>query len=428
MHILNKFNIESPKSLLFIATFTLLLVIQFYAGIVPAWMEVRSDFPNYYTASRIIIEGNNTDKIYNDQWFNSKIHEFGIKEQGKFSPFPPATAFLMIPFAGFEPITAKRLWTIANLILLILIIVLLNRIISWKYTWLIIFVLLGGINLANNILFGQFYIALLFLIILSYYLWQKNLSIPAGIIIGFAASVKYFPIIFLIPYAIQKKYTIVWSAIITIVLISILEILFFDWEIYTQYIYDVLIPHLGGNLSGQSTYATAFQSWNSLFSRLFIPHPGENPFPVFSWPLGFSIFKTVVHLIISGLAIYTIIRVNKNLPSHSLELQLAICGITTIVLLPASATYHFILLIFPVILLLKDDTIVISDIARWILIGNYALIGFIPLIFPSNVPLKGLSILLAYPRLWFVTILFFISIWLVNRLITVNVNRFEKTI
>jgi hypothetical protein len=161
---------------------------------------------------------------------------------------------------------------------------------------------------------------------------------------------------------------------------------------------------------------------------LFIPHPGENPFPVFSWPLGFSIFKTVVHLIISGLAIYTIIRVNKNLPSHSLELQLAICGITTIVLLPASATYHFILLIFPVILLLKDDTIVISDIARWILIGNYALIGFIPLIFPSNVPLKGLSILLAYPRLWFVTILFFISIWLVNRLITVNVNRFEKTI
>ncbi len=81
-------------------------MIQFYAGIVPGWKNVESDFPNYYTASRIIIEGRDIDKLYDDQWFNSRIKEYGIEQQGKFSPFPPVTAFLMIPLVVFEPLNA----------------------------------------------------------------------------------------------------------------------------------------------------------------------------------------------------------------------------------------------------------------------------------------------------------------------------------
>ena len=393
-------------------------MIQFYAGIVPGWKNVESDFPNYYTASRIIIEGRDIDKLYDDHWFNSRINEYGIEQQGKFSPFPPVTAFLMIPLVIFEPLNAKRIWTLVNILLLIFTIVLLNRITGWSYTWLGIFILLCGLNLANNFRFGQFYIALLFMIVFSYYLWLNGKKRTAGILLGIAISVKYFPVVFLIPFALHRKFNIVFSALLSIVLISIVEILVFGWDGYTHYLFSVLLPHLNGNLSGQSDYAMAFQSWNSMLYRLFIPHIVENPSPLINWAPGFIIFKTGIHLLIGGLAIFALFRVMKKSPSQSLQLQLAICGITALVLLPASATYHFNLLIFPVILLFKNDSPVISDITSLLIIACYIMIGFIPLLFPLNMSLSGYGIFLAYPRLWVVTLLFFTSLLYISHLTT----------
>jgi hypothetical protein len=77
----------------------------FWYGIIPAWNNINSDFPNYYTASRLLIEGKDLSKIYDDEWFNQQIKNYGINERGKFSPFPPPTIFVMVPFAVFDPLT-----------------------------------------------------------------------------------------------------------------------------------------------------------------------------------------------------------------------------------------------------------------------------------------------------------------------------------
>jgi hypothetical protein len=388
----------------------------FFYGLIPALQEVESDFPNYYTSSRLLIEGRDVSRIYDDDWFNSRIKEFGIDQQGKFSPFPPVSAFLMIPLAWLEPLTAKRIWTIVNFGFLLLILILLNRITGWKYILLGILILLGGMGLVNNFRFGQYYLVILFLIILSYYLWQKGQSVLAGILLGFAASVKYYPIIFLVPFTLRREYKTVVSALITILIITALEILVFGWAVFSDYIVDVLIPHLGGNLSSQSVYSTAFQSWNSLLNRMFIPDTMENPSPVFDGTAGYLILKICIHTLVIGTTIFTIIRLNRYQPSRALELQMAICGIMIMVLLPASATYHFILLLFPVILLLQNDSLKLSPILSWMIILCYASIGFLQLVVPMNVEYNGLGILLAYPRLWIITFLFFISVLFVYRL------------
>lgn len=104
------------------AQYGLLIILTLFLlwrGIIPAWKEVSTDFPNYYTSSRLLLEGKDLKKNYDDNWFAEQIHKYDIDEQGKFSPFPPSTAFIMVPFAIFEPLTAKRLWTIFNIIFLV---------------------------------------------------------------------------------------------------------------------------------------------------------------------------------------------------------------------------------------------------------------------------------------------------------------------
>ena len=79
-------------------------------------------------------------------------------------------------------------------------------------------------------------------------------------------------------------------------------------------------------------------------------------------------------------------------------------------LAPATATYHFLIIVLPVALLLNET---IEYSLRWtIIIGIiFTAIGYIPYSFFRSFDAQGLFTLLAYPRLWLETILFITS-WL----------------
>ena len=49
-----------------------------YFGIVPAFSRIDSDFPNYYTSARLVIEGGNLTNLYDDAWFQKQIEREGI--------------------------------------------------------------------------------------------------------------------------------------------------------------------------------------------------------------------------------------------------------------------------------------------------------------------------------------------------------------
>src|SRR5258705_14007039 len=95
----------------------LLSVFQWKAGIIPGW-KMQSDFPNYYVSAKLVADGHRLDSIYDDAWFNLQLKEYRFEQQGKFSPFPPPTVFVMMPLTPFDPLTAKRIWMIINLVLL----------------------------------------------------------------------------------------------------------------------------------------------------------------------------------------------------------------------------------------------------------------------------------------------------------------------
>ena len=77
-------------------------------------------FASYYTASNLLIKGESVADFYNDDWFSSKVEKYvpGVYEIYLINM--PTTALIFLPIANFNYKTAKIIWTIFNLLLLLL--------------------------------------------------------------------------------------------------------------------------------------------------------------------------------------------------------------------------------------------------------------------------------------------------------------------
>ena len=327
----------------------MLVLIQIWKGIYPAMTDVRSDFPNYYVSSKLLLEGKNLSGLYSNTTFNDLIHSYGIDQEGKFAPFPPPTAFIMLPVAGFQPITAKRIWTCINILLLYGVIVLFSKISKLNLQQSASIVLLSGIALYNNFYLGQVYLLVLLMWMFAWIQAEKR-SGWSGLLLAFGIAIKYFPIVTLPAYLIRKNFKVIVATGISLVGIVILSIIIIGIKPCNDFINSVLFDHLNGKLEGQNPYAFAFQSWNSLALNLFLKEEIINPNPVFDWPNGKLIFKAVVFLALISTLIYTLykLRNHSDLPSYSI----VFLSLFALAFSPASASYHLLLVLFPIALLI----------------------------------------------------------------------------
>jgi hypothetical protein len=389
----------------------LLTVHLVWRGLIPALTTVDTDFPNYYIAGRLVLEGR-FERAYDDGWFQEQIRSSGIEGMGKFSPYPPVTAFIMIPFAWLEPLNALRAWTIINLGVLLCTITLLSRMLNKDWLWSSLVILLSGHALVNNFRFGQFYLVLTFLTLWSLLLWQRDRRVFSGALMAIGATIKYFPIVFLPLCIVRKEWKIVLSFVGTVIALILSSIAVLGIEPYRHFLETVLLPHLSGNI--QNRFSMNFQSWNSLLARLMIFDSTLNPNPVFNFPIGYSLGLAAVYAAVVTFLVIGLRRTAHDWGSNALRVEFALLSIGGIVLFPASATYHFLLLSIPIAILLalgeKKWTI-----EQKILAGLYACIGFIPYsllrVFDGN----GLLTFLAYPRLLLTTMILAVALLFVAR-------------
>src|SRR5579859_5219022 len=106
---------KAVAALLLCAALAALLWVR---GIAPAITQVGSDFPSYLTAARIVADGRPAARLYDIPWFQDQMRQYGIgvPREGKFAPFPPPTALLLIPLCRLPPLTALRVMTAVSLL------------------------------------------------------------------------------------------------------------------------------------------------------------------------------------------------------------------------------------------------------------------------------------------------------------------------
>jgi Glycosyltransferase family 87 len=397
--------LRRTAALLLFVALTLVLAAR---GIVPALSKVDTDFPNYFTAAKIVADGGNTDRLYDNGWFQDQMrrYQIGKASEGEFKPFPPPTALLLLPLARLQPLDALRVLTGVSVLCLICSIILLGKILSWSLVDSAIFVLLSGYAVLGALRLGQPYILVSLACILGYYARLKSRPVLAGICFGLFTPIKYLPVVFLVYFAFRKEWKVVLGGAAAIVMVTAVSVGVLGWQIHEDFLSSVLGNHLIAKLDLQDPFAVSYQSFDSLFRRLFIYDPTLNPQAPFALPRlqGIAVLITKASILLA--AIGTLVRLARTGGDGATGPSIGILGIVTLLLAPATATYHFVLLWLPVGLLI-DYFIRRGARARaYFILGAYALIGFFP--YRYTIPFEGRGGLtvLAYPRLFLLLAMF----------------------
>ncbi|SRR5579859_431276 len=398
-------------AILLLAGLGMILAIR---GIVPAISQVDSDFPNYFTAAKIVANGGDLDRLYDDQWFQEQMRHYQIGRQfeGKFSPFPPPTALLMVPLTRFTPLNALRVVTVVSLFGLIGSIILLARILAWRLVDSSIFVLLSGYAVLNALRLGQPYILISACCVLGYFARLKGRPLIAGLCFGLFSPIKYFPLVILIYFAFRKEWRVVLGGAIAIVAVALVSIGVMGWKIHQDFLFSVLGNHLTAHLSMQDPFAVSFQSFDTLFRRLFVYDAASNPQPFVASAAFASTGVAVTKGLILAATVLTLVRLNRVCGS-AVGPSIGLLGIVTLLLAPATATYHFCLLWLPIGLLIRYFLLEGAALFAYFVLGAYALIGFFPYGRSNLFAGRGALGMLAFPRLFLLFAMLVVSAYFI---------------
>ncbi len=390
---------------IFVALWLMLVAfVLFYKGIRLGWNDTKTDFNNYYASAKLIQKGESIHAFYSNDRFKEMAQSVGVKNGAKFSPFPPPTAVLYWPLSFFDLLTAKRIWLVFNLLLLVWLPFRMKRYFRSPVWENALTLSLFVIPLSSNLHFGQFYFVTAFVLVeaIGYFLVTKK-SMLSSVLIGVLASVKYVPILFLgyLMRFSKESMKPIFTAIATVLVITGIFVLI-DFEAYGVYLHD-LGGHVNGDLSGQGKYAIGFQSLDALFNNLFVADAVENPKPFFEAAWLKPVLKWMIVAVV-GMACFLMLRKEKYAFSPS-TVSVGIIGV--FVIIPASASYHFLLLILPIFFILrwlvKERSVGHFLITIALIFGAFSIQAYQ---IPSMEQWPFVDLLIHFPRLWLIVALF----------------------
>ena len=385
-------------------------------GVMPALTAITSDFPEYFTSAKSVREGQDAVKLYDGAWFREQTRRYEVgppENPGEFTPYPPPTALLLMPLTSFKPLTALRIVTALNVVCLICSMLLLSRIFAWRLVDSALFILLSGWALHAGLRFGHPYILISTFCLLGYYLYLERRPWLAGLCLGVFAPIKYYPVIVLAGFALHRQWRVVLGGGIAIGAVALLSIGVLGWKVHQIFLFDVLWNHLSGHIDPGPRFTAVFQSFDTLFERLFILDPERNPHPLLAAPLAatVAIISTKVLLVLAAAA--ALIKHARGATASAIAPTIGILGVLVLLIAPGTGTYAFVLLWLPVALLIDYFLSEGARVPAYLVLCTYVLIGFIP--YGHTYPFEGRGGLtvLAFPRLFLLLAMFVVCIYAV---------------
>jgi hypothetical protein len=390
-----------------------LLTYLLLKGVIPALSEITDDFPEYFTSAKSMREGQDAVKLYDGRWFQGQTRHYGVGHQenpGEFTPYPPPTALLLMPLTDLEPLTGLRVVTALNVMCLVCSTLLLSKMFSWRLIDSALFILASGWALRTGLRFGHPYILISTLCLLGYFLYLKRMPSLAGLCVGVFIPIKYYPLIVLTGFASHRQWRVLLGGALSTAAVALLSILVLGWQVHQIFLLDVLWSHLSGHLIHGPRFIAIFQSFDTLFERLFIYDPARNPHPWIAAPMAATVATVGTKgLLVLGAA-GALIKLALSKTARAIAPTIGILGILALLIAPGSGTYALVLLWLPVALLIDYFLSERARVPAYLILSAYALIGFIPygLTYPFDGH-EGLTVL-AFPRLFLLLAMFIVCI------------------
>jgi Glycosyltransferase family 87 len=380
--------LRSAKRLVAFLVFVVLLAGPFRAG----WAHLETDFPNYYTAASLVRHAEPLRAYYDWTWFARKMSYAGIDHQlGAYTPQTPMTMLPFVPLTWFSPQKAKQIWLMLNLVFLGLTIWLLSLMTRFSFEEISLLTFCGYFSLHTNFLHGQYYVFLLFLLTLTFYFLHRKNHLLGGAVTGIAFALKLYGGPFLLYFAARREWkALIYMVLVTLLLVCAAIVLFGPRDVY--YYATQILPRTleGGSID---PYAPGVPTYSTLLRHLLVREPELNPLPFHEAPWIFFFLRTVI-----SLAIITLLLLCSSMRCTMENRDFAWFMIAVLLLSTSTASYTFILLLLPIVLLLNES----GPWQSLFLVASYVLLTF-PLrptwLFPKVWMLFALFVCVGWPRL-----------------------------
>src|SRR5579864_2674097 len=250
--------------------------------VLPGINQVTHGFTGYYGAAYAVLHGGAADLNDNSAFMTWVIRSGinGIQEVG--AGGTPTLAWLMMPLAVFRPETAQTLWLFVNVGTLGICAWLAGRLCAphnatARWWIVVIFALLAPVS--ETIQYGQVYLLLALLALITFMALLSHHDIQAGIAVGGMILIKPY-------YGVLSLGVLIWSrrprsvvaamAAVALVVIGSLPMLATAWPGF--------LPALASAIAVPSAGIPANQTLNSLTQHLFQYTPNWNPEPLIDLP------------------------------------------------------------------------------------------------------------------------------------------------
>lgn len=356
-----------------------------------AWKTLNTDFPNYYLAAQLQRQGFDTSRAYEWRWLErEKDHHDIDRRIIGLVPITPFSTLAVRPLTGLSPLTAKRLWILLQLTLLLPIALALRQISGQPYRRIALWMVVC-FPLHRNLEFGQYYILLLAMLVGACWAYQRQRSALAGVLIAIAAATKIFPVLFLLYFLRRKDWRAIGATLLTGAAAALISVGYFGWSMHRTYLNLVLPWTLRGE--ALPPYALASSSISTLLHHLFIYEPQWNAHPWHAAPALFAVLQPLLQMLVLAPALL-LVKPEATAPQRiALEWSALLTATLAISTVPAS--YNFTLLILPVVVLYGYLR------RRHHLAALFVLLLFLGIGYPgwNTRPADGLPALLHVPRL-----------------------------
>lgn len=328
-----------------LVTLLILLGTAFRTG----WMRVETDFPNYDTAARLAVQHKPLRNYYDWTWFVREMNYAGYgRTIGTYAAQTPLTMLPMMGSTRFAPQAAKRVWLIFNLGFLWASVWLLSRVTRFRVgtIWLLAFC--GYVSLLTNFRYGQYYIFLLFLLTLAFYFLERRNYLLGGFLTGIAFGLKLYGGPFLLYFAAKRQWKALLGMIIAcVILLGVALALFGPADVH-YYATQILPRSLeGGSID---PYNPGTPTLPTMLRRAFVGEAELNPHPLWNAPWLFFFLRTFTSLIIVAF-----LFLGTSTRRSSERRDFAWFVIAVVLLSTSTASYTFIILLLPLVVLLEES-------------------------------------------------------------------------
>ncbi|WP_298868818.1 glycosyltransferase family 87 protein [uncultured Gimesia sp.] len=266
----------------------------------------------------------------------------------RYNAHPPTANLICFPFVFLTYQDAHFAWNLVSIGLLCLILYwivkeLKIQMSAWT-TLALITLLLACDPLQQSLIQGQLNLLLAFLMVVAWRVGKSGNSFGSGICLGLATAIKVYPAYLFLYFLVRKDWRALAGGIVSLILITLLTAAVFGIEAYRDYV-TVVIPLIGG-VSNTNNWGNS--SLLAFWERLFVQSTPTIQ-PLLDSPILLKITVWSSWVIVTMLAVAAIWKTRTEKFS---EQAYAITIVAMLLMAPTTWHHYFIILLFPVGLLL----------------------------------------------------------------------------